>query len=504
MRMVLAALPGSRRKVPITGRRGGAGWWLLWLACGCASQGAPAARPVARAQPATIDAVSVKIFADLQNDDIDGATRNFGRALAWEVSPYVMRGLWRQIVDELGPLKSTRIVERGTEKSMDTRVLALEFERGQLRGYLAVNPEGSIVEQLVIQPVEPGDHPPPAPVPALNSEAPLVGGGRAIEVLVGSPPWTMRGTVTLPPGAGPFPGAILVHGSGPHDRDETIGPNKPFKDIAEGLAAHGVAVLRYDKRTKVHRLAHPEKVTVEEEVLTDAVAAFGLLRARQEVRKDRLFVIGHSLGAQLAPEIGQRSPGTAGLVLLAPPGQPMPTIITRQLRSLGRTPADELAALERQAAAIVAGQARPDDTFAGVPVHYLMDLGRRDAFRVARALGKPILLLRGERDYQVTADDLRIWQERLAGAPEVSASTLPALNHLFIAGSGPPGPAEYGVAGHVHPSVILRLADFINRTSAASSNQGRRVLRQVLTVRHRPHHAGQLRRLTTGRPSRGL
>jgi fermentation-respiration switch protein FrsA (DUF1100 family) len=97
-----------------------------------------------------------------------------------------------------------------------------------------------------------------------------------------------------------------------------------------------------------------------------------------------------------------------------------------------------------------------------------VDLARRDPFRAALSFRKPILLLRGERDYQVTADDLRIWQERMAEAPHVSAITLPNLNHLFIAGSGAPGPAEYLVAGQVHPSLIVRLAAFIKQVVATA------------------------------------
>ena len=72
------------------------------------------------------------------------------------------------------------------------------------------------------------------------------------EVTVGSGQWALPGTLTIPRGAGPFPGVVLVHGSGPNDRDETIGPNKPFRDLAQGLASKGIAVLRYEKRTKFY------------------------------------------------------------------------------------------------------------------------------------------------------------------------------------------------------------------------------------------------------------
>jgi hypothetical protein len=73
------------------------------------------------------------------------------------------------------------------------------------------------------------------------------------ETTFGPSECVLPATLTVPAGAGPWPGVVLVHGSGPNDRDETVGANKPFKDLATGLASRGIAVLRYDKRTMVHR-----------------------------------------------------------------------------------------------------------------------------------------------------------------------------------------------------------------------------------------------------------
>ena len=114
----------------------------------------------------------------------------------------------------------------------------------------------------------------------------------------------------MPSGAGPFPAVILVHGSGPNDRDETIGPNKPFKDLAWAVASRGVAVLRYEKRTKQHsaKLASVRAFTVKEEVLDDAMAAFVLLRTTEGIVPNASFVLGHSLGGMLVPHIGRLDP----------------------------------------------------------------------------------------------------------------------------------------------------------------------------------------------------
>src|SRR5262249_29401225 len=128
------------------------------------------------------------------------------------------------------------------------------------------------------------------------------------EFTVGSGDWPLPGTLEMPVGAGPFPALVLVQGSGPNDRDETLFGNKPFKDLALGLASRGVAVLRYDKRTKVYqaKLAGVPGLTVTEEVVEDALAAVKTLRAQPRIDPARVFVLGHSLGGMLIPRIAAR------------------------------------------------------------------------------------------------------------------------------------------------------------------------------------------------------
>src|SRR5262249_57372826 len=126
-------------------------------------------------------------------------------------------------------------------------------------------------------------------------------------------------------GAGPFPGVGLAHGSGPNDRDETIAQNKPFKDLALGLASRGIAVLRYDKRTKVYpaKMAGLAGLTVKDEVVDDAIAAASMLRSQPRIDPARVFVLGHSLGGMLVPRIAAADAKLAGVIVMAG-GPPAP------------------------------------------------------------------------------------------------------------------------------------------------------------------------------------
>jgi uncharacterized protein len=275
---------------------------------------------------------------------------------------------------------------------------------------------------------------PPAPTSAASD-----GGG--LVVVTGQ--YRLPAALTLPAGAGPFPAVVLVHGSGPHDMDETIGPNKPFRDIASGLAAKGVATLRYTKRTSQYGASLPANITLREETIEDALSAVALLRKNPKLDPKRIYVIGHSLGAHAAPRIGQADPAIAGLVLLAGNTRPLDTLIDEQIRYLGGTPAQ---AVQMKGA---------------IPEAYRKDLAAHDPVAIARGLKMPMLILQGERDYQVTMADFKGWQP--LRSPRVTLKSYPALNHLFQAGEGKSTPAEYQKAAPFSAAVIADIAAWINR-----------------------------------------
>ena len=305
------------------------------------------------------------------------------------------------------------------------------------------------------------------------------GGIRTIVVGVGSPPLTA--TLTLPAAPGRVPAIVLVGGSGPSDEDETVGPDKPFLDIARGLAADGIATLRYDKRTRDYPSAiDPATFTPTQEYVPDAVAAIAILRARPEVDPARVFVLGHSQGGTFAPRIAETDPQVAGVILAAPAAEPFGPGLIRQLTYLatlggpvGTQAAAQLPAM-RQAAAEIdsptlateSPTTRMSPLLGGTGPAYWLDLRSYDEVATARAIHQPLLILQGDRDYQVTvADDLHAWLMGLAGRSGVTVHQYPHADHLLIDGSGPPSPADYDHAAHVDPGVIGDIAAWVRATA---------------------------------------
>lgn len=291
---------------------------------------------------------------------------------------------------------------------------------------------------------------------------------RERDVTVGESEWKLPGNVTIPIGTGPFPGVVLVQGSGPQDRDESISANKPFRDLAEGLASRGVAVLRYDKRTKVYgpQMAALKTITVQQETIEDALAAVALLRQQKEVDPKRIFVLGHSLGGYLGPRIANLDGRLAGLIILAGSFRPMQDLILEQSRYLSATP-EQLDQLKQQVTEIdnlKPGESNPP-TLLGAPSSYWLDLQSYDPGAQVKAVKCRLLILQGERDYQVTQQDFAMWQAALKGGKDVTFHAYPALNHLFIAGEGKSLPAEYSKPGHVAAQAIDDIATWIERAT---------------------------------------
>ncbi len=291
------------------------------------------------------------------------------------------------------------------------------------------------------------------------------------DVTIGSDEWKLGGALTIPVGKPPFPGVVLVHGPGPNDRDEEIYSNRIFRDLAEGLASRGIAVLRYDKRT----LTYGDKMgymsfTLEQETVEDAVRAIDVLRHQPEVAANRIFVLGHSLGGYAAPRIAARDGKLAGLIFFAANARPIEDVALEQNDYVAHLNGDPSPQSQQRLDALKAEVAKvknlqpgtsPPQVVMGLPGVYMLDLKGYQPAEQAKQLKIPMLFLQGGRDFQITSKDFGIWKAALAPRPNVEFKEYPALNNLFIAGEGKPGPSDYLKQGNVDPAVIDDIANWI-------------------------------------------
>jgi len=423
----------------------------------------PDAAPPKPAAPATLEA-----RAKLVVDDVNaGKVAELRPMLSAEVSAALpddkLKAMPAQIEAQLGKADHCDAPAKLPGKPGAPTVVAVpcHFPKGLLDWVVAFDDK-----QLVVglhlgphQSTEPWTPPPYAAKDATTRE-----------LSVGDLP----GTLTLPAKT-PAPCVVLVHGSGPHDRDETVGPNKPFADLALGLAAHGIATLRYEKRTKAKPASLPKDLTVNEETVNDAVVAADLCAAQPEIDHKRVYVLGHSLGAWMAPRIAQHTKNLAGLIILAGPTRDVADIIVDQLTYMANTDGtvtpDEQQAIDNAKADAKrihelenGAPAKPDEQHVFAPASYWKDLAHYDAPKLAASLKLPIFVGQGGRDYQVSATkDFPAWQKALAGKKGDKLVVWPKLTHLLTAGEGPSTPAEYEKPGmHVDEQVITDLADWIN------------------------------------------
>lgn len=377
----------------------------------------------------------------------------FGPNLKKAMSAAQLRAAWSQLSSTAGTLQRVKGVEVHEEGGFTVALAHAQFARGPLDIKVVYQPDG-LVEGLWFLPTV--EAPPLKPLPKGVREVPVVVGDKT--------PYALPGALMLPTAAaGRLPVVVLVHGSGPNDRDETVRACRPFRDLAIGLAQRGVATLRYDKRTKVHAAkmtAGAKSFTVADETVDDALLAVALARTRRELDPKRVVVLGHSLGGYLAPRIAAQEPILAGLVLLAAPTRPLPQLVIEQLQTLGAD-AEKVREVKQAAARISALTDDSTEEVLDAPAAYWRDLRDYEPVSAAKKLSLPMLVMQGGRDYQVSSTkDFAGWRA-LEHPPAVTLRLYPMLNHLFIAGTGPSRPEEYAVEGHVDTAVIDDIAAWV-------------------------------------------
>ncbi len=260
---------------------------------------------------------------------------------------------------------------------------------------------------------------------------------------------------------------VFIHGSGPNDRDETIGPNKLFKDMAEAFLKEGIASYRFDKRTKSNPETFSDESTVEDEVVYDAIAIVNHFRSSEKFKNHKIVLIGHSLGAFMMPKIAN-SIAIDKAVMMAGNARDLQDVIIDQyvyLNNLNPTKEgeDEIIKVKKEVSLLTSNKinttASSDELPLGLSAKYWQSLLDYKPLVEVKKVTIPLLILNGERDYQVTMKEFNLWKKTLKNT-KTQFISYPKLNHLFIAGEGKPSPEEYSVKGEVDKKVIQDIITF--------------------------------------------
>ncbi|WP_367754146.1 DUF3887 domain-containing protein [Flavobacterium sp. WC2430] len=280
----------------------------------------------------------------------------------------------------------------------------------------------------------------------------------------------LKGTILIPENGNLKKLVLFVHGSGPNDRDETIFENKPFKDIAENLYTRGISSYRFDKRTLSNPESFNDKSTIDNEVTNDIVNIIAYFKNDNQFLDYEIIVLGHSLGAYLLPRIANKSNQIYKIILLAGNARPLDKLIIEQYQYLYKlTPTQELKdalqEVKEQTALLNSKDFNLNTTKENLPLNlsanYWKSILDYKPIKEIQKVKIPILILQGERDYQVTMKDFELWKSNLKNNKKASFISYPKLNHLFMSGEKVSDPKEYQIKGKVDEKVITDINSFI-------------------------------------------
>ena len=462
---------------------------FAWAETGVQGEMEPAGEPLVSAEQAR---TYVEELLSGDAEALEGAFLHTEELMEALTQMGGLAGLQKQL-KTLGKLKGTGTVSVKKTGDYTSFAVPCRFTFRKLNIVLNADQEGRI-GGIVTDVYAEGEETDPED-PALETGSGGEGSGRETES-AGEISWREKalalpvnglgelpGILTLPDGEGPFPAVVLVHGSGPHDMDETLADNKPFRDLAEGLAERGIAVYRYDKRTYVYgnEMASDFSLTLYGETIEDAAGAVSLLAGCAEIDPDRIWVLGHSLGGQALPAINDalESPA-AGFIFMAAPARDLLTLLREQydfLYSMDESEADETEKAQREEVYAMLDRLEDPDSlpeeeavFGAYPAYWKFILNY-NALETAEQISVPCLVLQGEEDYQVSMEDFELWKnafeagEEDGGEPQWSFRSYPGLTHIFSEGKKENAQADYFEAKKVSDEVIGDIAGFILSSS---------------------------------------
>ena len=422
----------------------------------------------------------------------------FDTMLTHKITENVLKTSMGGVMNQLGVISDYAFIKQEKGDKVDRTYTECHFKNSTLDIELAFNSVQLIIGFHLVPPAQVNG--PKYVPPAYDSAKNYI--EHQITVTTGD--FKMPGILTTPKNVSNPPVVIFVQGSGPNDKDESYGPNKTFRDLAVGLANKGIATIRYDKRTFIYHGQFSKDLhnaTVKDESVDDVISAVNMVGGlgklnytvkhlpdvdtmtvpgnRDIIRNlgldsNRIFVLGHSLGAMLAPRIATESKKIKGIIMMAGDSRLLEDVMVEQYKYLAsidtvsaRQNQQKINIMIKQVEYAKSPDLKPDapDSLLpyGVSAPYWIDINHYNQVKTAQDLTIPILLIQGERDYQVTMTDYNLWKEKLGKKKNVTFHSYSKLNHLFLEGEGKSTPAEYDKPSHVPTYVIDDIANWVNK-----------------------------------------
>ncbi|PMD36318.1 hypothetical protein L207DRAFT_637446 [Hyaloscypha variabilis F] len=411
--------------------------------------------------------IALRLLNLIKEHKFAEALQNGTSTIKLLVSPATLEKAFKDLQASQGQLVSFAPVDVEGFGSKKVVKVLVKFEKEDLLAVIVVDDKG-LIAGFRLKPAKdvPSTWTHPAYVdPSLFDEKEVNLSAIGVEV----------GTSLSIPNSNPLAGVIFLAGSGPTDRDSTLGPNKPLKDLAWGLASNRIAVARWDKPSAESSKISEQDITLEKEYLPFTIAAIKALQEKLADSSIPIFILGHSLGAIIAPVVANADSEIKGVVMLSAGGGKMYDSALRQMRylvSLNHDPPfatqEYVELLSKQIAVIEDPKfnaASKEDLPFGAPASYWLSVKEYDQVAEAKKLNVPICILQPGSDYQVTVeDDLVKWEEGLKAKVNVDIKVCEGLNHLLMAGEGPSTPEDYSVEGHVDEAVVVAICEWIKKS----------------------------------------
>ena len=398
-------------------------------------------------------------FTYMEEAKYDSAHLCFDITEQAKISPDNLKQLWENVKTKFGKTVSFEAIQSKAQGEYFGVTIEGKFENGYQNFIVGFNKAEKIVGIIM---------PPNAVAYAKPSYAPDTTNYQEKSVYLTTKDHQLAAVITTPKNISNFPVVVLVHGSGPSDMDETVGANKPFKDLALGLAAKGIGTIRYVKRTVIYANEFSKAFTVKEEVTDDAVAAVALAKTVSGADPKNIYLLGHSLGGMLAPQIATLAPGLNGIILAAAPARKLTDLILEQNKYFFALVKDTSAAVKKEFDGAIAeierskitqiGSMKADSNIIGLPVSYWVNLNSYDQVATAKKLNKRILIVQGGNDFQVSEQDYNLWNTALSKKKNVSLKFYPELNYLLSPQTEKGTTAQYQVPVNVSEKLVDDIA----------------------------------------------